>query len=149
MKYESLKLRNQLCHPLYSAANALIRIYDPYLKELDLTYPQYLVMMALWEEDGIPMGQLSLITLFDSGSLTPLVKRLAEKNLLSVTASKDDLRQKIVTVTKKGEKLKAAAVKIPELMLCHLGLSPNEMGTLKKLLEKLRLNLLDPVESSR
>lgn len=148
MKYETLKLRNQLCHPLYSAANALIRIYDPYLKEIDLTYPQYLVMMALWEEDKVTMGQLSDATLFDSGSLTPLVKRLAEKNLIQVTPSKEDLRQKIVTLTKKGEKLKSDAVKIPELMLCHLSLSSNEMGTLKKLLEKLRLNLRNSAEAS-
>lgn len=143
MNYDHLKLRNQLCHPLYSASNALIRIYDPHLKALDLTYPQYLVMMSLWEEDHVSISKLSEDTFFDSGSLTPLVKRLSEKGLISVVPSKEDGRQKVVTLTKKGEKLKAEAVKIPELMACHMGLSMNEMTTLKKLLEKLKGNLIN------
>lgn len=143
MDYENLKLQNQLCHPLYTATNALVRIYDPHLKELDLTYPQYLVMMSLWDEDRVAISKLSQDTLFDSGSLTPLLKRLSDKGFISITPSPEDQRQKIVALTKKGEKLKIAANKIPELMLCHMGLSMNELGTLKKLLEKLRKNLVD------
>lgn len=138
MKYEQLKLKNQLCHPLYSAANALIRVYEPYLSAIDLTYPQYLIMMALWEKDHVSMTYLSEHTLFDSGSLTPLVRRLKEKGYIEVRPSKEDLRQKVVALTSRGEKLQREASKIPELMSCQIGLSLTEMTTLKKLLEKMR-----------
>ena len=138
MDYDNLKLKNQLCHPLYSAANAVIRAYEPHLKKIDLTYPQYLVMMNLWEEDGGSITKISEATFFDSGSLTPILKRLVEKNLISVTGSKDDLRQKVVKLTKRGERLKDEALElIPKFLSCYTSLTSTEAATLKKLLNKL------------
>jgi DNA-binding MarR family transcriptional regulator len=141
MGYEKLKLKNQLCHALYSAANANIRTYEPYLKAIDLTYPQYLVMMALWEQDQISISQLSDLTYFDSGSLTPLLKRLDTKGLIKIAVAKDDLRRKVLHVTKKGERLKEKAAQVPELMSCHLTLTAAEFAQLKTLLEKVRRDL--------
>ena len=141
MTYENLKLKNQLCHPLYSASNALIRVYDPILKDLDLTYPQYLVMLSLWEEDEVNISRLSETTFFDSGSLTPLLKRLEDKGFIIIAAGREDKRQKLISLSRKGEKLKAEAKKIPELMLCQINLSGDEFRTLKKLLDKLKTNL--------
>lgn len=141
MKNEDIKLSNQLCHPLYSAANALVRVYGPILEGIDLTYPQYIVMMALWEKDGVNLKTLSEATFFDSGSLTPLIKRLMDKGLIKYTSAPEDQRQKIIYLTKKGEKLSLEAGKIPELMMCQLQLTMNEFITLKNLTEKLRRNL--------
>ena len=141
MKNELLKLKNQLCHPLYSASNALMRTYEPILKDLDLTYPQYLIMMSLWEEDGVQIKELSRTTLFDSGSLTPLIKKLSEKGFIVVSPSREDQRAKIISLTKKGEKLKTEALKVPELMMCQINLTASEFQSLKKLLDKLKTNL--------
>lgn len=144
MKNEQIKLSNQLCHPLYSASNAIVRVYTPLLEELDLTYPQYIIMMSLWEEDGVNIKSLSEATFFDSGSLTPLIKRLLAKGLIKQTALPEDQRQKIVHLTKKGERLADEAAKIPELMMCQLQFSEAEFLALKKLTEKLRKNLMSP-----
>ncbi len=138
MSYENLKLKNQLCHPLYSAANAIVRAYEPHLRKLDLTYPQYLVMMSLWEEDAVSISKISEDTFFDSGSLTPLVKRLVEKQLIAVTQAKEDRRQKVVSLTKKGKRLRDEALElVPSLSACFCDLSAAEAQTLKKTLSKL------------
>jgi len=142
MSYDQLKLSNQLCHPLYSAANALVRAYGPLLGPLDLTYPQYIIMMALWEQDGVNIKQLSEVSFFDSGSLTPLLTRLLDKGLIKTTPVPEDKRQKLIHLTKKGEKLRAEAAKIPELMVCQLGISMSEIALLKKLTEKLHAGLV-------
>jgi len=142
MKYDRLRLKNQLCHPLYTAANAVVRAYDPFLQELDLTYPQYLVMMALWEEDGVPITRISEATAFDSGSLTPILKRLSEKGFIKVAKSREDLRQRIVTLTRNGQKLRDEALQMfPRLASCFTSISPEEISTLKTLLEKLAADL--------
>lgn len=143
MDYNNLKLKNQLCHPLYSVANAIIRAYDPHLKKLQLTYPQYLVMMSLWEEDLVSISKISETTFIDSGSMTPILKRLCEKKLISVNASKDDRRQKVVSLTKKGEKLKDDALeRIPDLISCFSSISTEEAMLLKKILRKLFAGLV-------
>lgn len=142
MKYDNLKLQNQLCHPLYSAANAIVRAYDPHLKKLDLTYAQYLVMMVLWEEDKVSISKISEETFIDSGSMTPILKRLADKKLITVTAFKNDLRQKVITLTKKGHSLKDDALEIlPELAACFTSITEEEAKMLKKILSKLFVNL--------
>jgi len=144
MKYDNLKLKNQLCHPLYSIANAIVRAYDPYLKKLGLTYAQYLVMLSLWEEDGVTISQISEKTFFDSGSLTPLIKRLTDKGYISVSSSKVDLRQKMVSLTKRGGKLKdEALVLVDELSACFSSITYSESMTLKKILNKLTSDLID------
>jgi DNA-binding MarR family transcriptional regulator len=142
MDYEHLKLKNQICHPLYSATNAIVRAYDPHLKKLDLTYPQYLVMMALWEKDKVSISKISEETFIDSGSMTPLLKRLADKKLISINACKDDRRQKVIGLTRKGEKLKDEALEIlPELASCFTSITADEAMTLKKILNKLFIDL--------
>lgn len=144
MKYDNLKLKNQLCHPLYSAANAIVRAYDPHLKKLDLTYAQYLVMMVLWEEDKVSISKISEETFIDSGSMTPILKRLLDKKLITVTAYKDDLRQKVIGLTKKGIALKDEALEVlPELANCFSSITIEEAVTLKKILNKLFINLVD------
>lgn len=144
MNYNHLKLTNQLCHPLYSAANAIVRAYDPHLKEIDLTYPQYLVMMALWEKDGVRISDISNVTYIDSGSMTPILKKLIDKKFIAITPSKEDGRQKVVSLTKKGENLKDKALnQLPELSACFTALTNEEMTTLKKILSKLFVSLTD------
>ena len=143
MNYNDLKLKNQICHPLYSAANAIVRAYDPHLKKLDLTYPQYLVMMALWEEDKVSISKISEETFIDSGSMTPILKRLVEKKLLSINTLKEDRRQKVVALTKKGLNLKDEALEVlPELASCYSAITLEEAQVLKKLLNKLFINLV-------
>lgn len=143
MKYDNLKLQNQLCHPLYSVANTIVRAYDPHLKKINLTYPQYLVMMSLWEEDKVAIKKISQDTFFDSGSLTPILKRLEDKGLIIIGVSKEDLRQKIISLTKNGEELKDKALALlPELATCFSSLSLSEAKTLKELLNKLFVGLV-------
>lgn len=142
MDYNNLKLKNQLCHPLYSAANAIVRAYDPHLKDIDLTYPQYLVMMALWEKDEVSISHISEMTFIDSGSMTPILKKLIDKKFIVIVTSKEDRRQKVVSLTKKGEALKDKALEqIPEFKACFTALSVEEMTTLKKILSKLFISL--------
>lgn len=142
MNYNHLKLKNQLCHPLYSAANAIVRAYDPHLKDIDLTYPQYLVMMALWEEDKVSISKITEATFIDSGSMTPILKKLIGKKFIVITTFKEDRRQKVVSLTKKGEQLKDKAIEqLPELAACFTALSMDEVMTLKKILSKLFTSL--------
>ncbi len=142
MNYEGLKLKNQLCHPLYSAANAIVRAYDPHLKKLDLTYAQYLVMMVLWEEDKVSITKISEEAFIDSGSMTPILKRLSDKKLITIVNYKSDLRQKVISLTKKGSHLKDEALEIlPELANCFTSITKDEAMTLKKILNKLFINL--------
>ena len=142
MKSDRLHLKNQLCHPLYCAANAVVRSFEPHLKELDLTYPQYLVMLALWEEDGVPITKVSEMTHFDSGSLTPILKRLESKGFIKITKSKEDLRQRILSLTSKGERLEKAISKlVPKLQNQITPLSPEEETVLRKLYARLNATI--------
>jgi DNA-binding MarR family transcriptional regulator len=144
MKYDNLKIKNQLCHPLYSAANAIVRAYEPHLKKLDLTYAQYLVMMVLWEEDKVSISKISEETFIDSGSMTPILKRLADKKLITINVSKEDLRQKVIGLTRKGSNLKDEALEIlPELANCFTSITMDEAMMLKKILNKLFANLVE------
>lgn len=112
----------QICHSLYSATNALIRAYRPLLSPLDLTYPQYIVMLSLWQQDHVSIKELGEHTRFDSGTLTPILKRLEFKGWILRQLSELDERQKVITLTAEGKKLKRAAKKIPEKIACSLKL---------------------------
>ena len=101
-KYESLKLDNQLCFPLYAAAKEIVRKYKPFLDELDLTYTQYITMMVMWEERCITVTKLGEKLYLDSGTLTPLLKKLEQKNYISRQRSKEDERTLDVTLTSEG-----------------------------------------------
>jgi DNA-binding MarR family transcriptional regulator len=138
---ESLMLDNQLCFALHSTSLLMTKVYKPLLQALGLTYPQYLAMMVLWEEDGLTVGEISSRLLTDPGSLTPLLKRLEAEGLLSRTRSREDERVVVVELTEAGRALQDKAMGIPQ---CILGASGLELEQLRKLqadLIALRSNL--------
>ncbi len=139
---ELLKLENQLCFTLYAASRAVTQMYRPLLDELDLTYPQYLVMLVLWERDGLTVNEIGDLLQLDSGTLTPLLKKLEARGLLNRERDKGDERRVIITLLSEGKKLKKKALKIPELLLCRTGLSLAEFSNLKgkinSLIEKMK-----------
>ena len=110
---EALKLKNQLCFPLYAAARRVTGVYTPYLKPLGLTYTQYIVFMVLWEQDGLQVSEIGERLLLDSGTLTPLLKKMEAQGYLTRTRSKLDERSVIVTLTEKGKALKTQVGEIP------------------------------------
>ena len=132
-----LKLENQLCFPLYAAAKEVVRQYRPILSNIGLTYTQYIVMMVLWQEQQINIKMLGEKVYLDSGTLTPLLKKMEQQKLLTRKRSSDDERQVIVSVTAKGEALKQEALRIPEQMQGCIDLDPGEMQTLYVLLYKV------------
>lgn len=148
-----LKLDLQVCHSLYSASNALIRAYRPLLESLGLTYPQYIVMLSLWEKDCVSVKALSEHTRLDSGTLTPILKRLQKQGLLDRQISSHDERQKNITLTEQGINLKEAAKKIPEIMACSVHTDLKNAIQLKQLCEDLvkrleHTNLVDSVSNN-
>ncbi|EGR1695951.1 MarR family transcriptional regulator [Vibrio parahaemolyticus] len=134
---EKLLLENQVCFPLYSAANAVIRAYRPLLDALDLTYSQYLVMMVLWEKDDTSVKQLGSQLHLDSGTLTPLLKRLEAKGFVSRGRSETDERVRVLNLTEAGRALKDQAKSVPDAIACKLTLDLEELVTLKTLCEKV------------
>ncbi|WP_144211138.1 MarR family winged helix-turn-helix transcriptional regulator [Shewanella donghaensis] len=141
-EFEALALENQVCFALYSATNAMVRAYRPLLEELSLTYPQYLVMMVLWKESGISVKTLGEKLHLDSGTLTPLLKRLEIKQLVIRDRSKEDERVRVLHLTPEGQALKHKASNIPELMRCKVGGNVDELRQLKLLSEKVLSHLL-------
>ncbi len=138
-----LHLENQVCFPLYSAANALIRAYRPLLADLDLTYPQYLVMMVLWQERSLNVKELGERLSLDSGTLTPLLKRLEGKGLVDRRRSEADERARIITVTPQGLALKGKASDIPGQLACRVGLPADRAKQLRELCHELLAALAD------
>ncbi|TVS15495.1 MAG: MarR family transcriptional regulator [Gammaproteobacteria bacterium] len=136
-QFDPLLLDNQICRSLYSASNALTRAYRPLLQPLGLTYPQYLVMLALWEQDRVSVGELCARTRLDPGTLTPLLKRMAGKGLLIRARARDDERRRVIALTRAGLELKARAADVPEQIACVAGLSLEEGLRLRELTEKL------------
>lgn len=136
-KYDSLKLKNQLCFPLYACSKEVIRLYKPLLEELDLTYTQYITMMVMWELKEINVKELGSYLYLDSGTLTPVLKKLESKGYLNRIHSKKDERNLIIELTKDGENLKDQALKIPEKVGQCLKLEPEEVKTLYGLLYKV------------
>lgn len=138
---EYLSLDNQVCFALYSASNAMGRAYQPLLKTLDLTYLQYIVMMVLWEEQSINVKQLGRRIHLDSGTLTPLLKRLETKGYVSRTRSQEDERIRIISVTEMGTELREKAKTIPVEMMGMSKMNIEELIKLKSDCEKLLANL--------
>jgi DNA-binding MarR family transcriptional regulator len=136
-KYQCLKLDNQVCFSMYSAVNAIVRAYKPYLEKLDLTYPQYLIMMVLWEQDNVNIKTLTELTRLDSGSLTPILKRLEAKNILRRVQSSQDERVKVIQLTDDGHELKEQAVSIQGNMLCKIDLPMESIHQLKQQCEQI------------
>lgn len=139
--YEALKLSNQVCFPLYACSKELIRQYTPYLKELNLTYTQYIVMMVLWEKESISSRELASCLHLDYGTLTPVLKRLGQAGYLTRERSAEDERLLTITLTDEGRKLKERAADIPSAIAECVGLTMEEFGTLYKLAYKALQNM--------
>ena len=132
-----LLFENQVCFPLYSAANAVVRAYRPLLKELDLTYLQYMVLMLLWQESKLNVKELGDRLRLDSGTLTPLLKRLEGKGLVARSRSQLDERVRIISITRQGAALKKKAQDIPTRLACTIGLSKAQGKQFKTMCEQL------------
>ena len=141
-KYDSLKLENQLCFPLYACSKEIIRLYKPFLDKLDLTYTQYITMLILWENEKITSHELGECLCLDSGTLTPLLKKLEAKEYITRKRSKNDERNLDIELTQKGFNLKDEALSVPTCMGQCIPLEKDEAlqlyNTLCDLLKKLR-----------
>src|ERR671936_311821 len=126
-----LKLDNQLCFAVYSTAHAFNRVYKPLLDRLGLTYPQYLVMLVLWERDDVPVKDIGEKLFLDSGTLTPLLKRLEAAHLVRRTRSSEDERQVLIALTQQGHALKEKARAVPQSILAASACSVGELISLK------------------
>ena len=136
-KYDCLKLKSQLCFPLYACSKEIIRRYKPFLDRFDLTYTQYITMMALWENESMNVRELGRQLFLDSGTLTPVLKKLESKGYLERKRSREDERNLIVSVTEKGWKLREEALSIPDAMSSCVNLEPEEAEELYRLLYKV------------
>ena len=135
--YDALKLGNQLCFPLYACSKEIVRRYKPYLDELDLTYTQYIAMMVLWEHKQMNVKELGKKLFLDSGTLTPVLKKLEAKGYISRERSDEDERNLIITITGTGEELKEKAACVPGKMSACVKLEPEEARMLYSILYKL------------
>ncbi len=129
---DALRLDRQICFPLYAASNLLTRLYRPFLAELGLTYPQYLAMLVLWESSPQSVGELGAKLHLDSGTLTPLLKRLESAGLVSRRRDPDDERRVLVALTNAGRHLRQHAGRVPAALAEGLGLPPDEVETLRR-----------------
>jgi len=135
---QPLRLDNQICFAVYSAAHAFNRVYKPLLDRLGLTYPQYLVMLVLWERDGVPLKDIGEKLFLDSGTLTPLLKRLEAAQLVKRTRSTEDERQVLIALTAQGQTLKEKARALPQSILAASDCSVSELVAMKNEIVALR-----------
>jgi MarR family transcriptional regulator, organic hydroperoxide resistance regulator len=135
---QPLRLDNQICFALYSAAHAFNRVYKPLLERLGLTYPQYLVMLVLWERDDVPLKDIGEKLFLDSGTLTPLLKRLEAAQLVKRTRSTEDERQVMIALTPQGHALKEKARAVPQSILSASDCSVTELVAMKNDIVALR-----------
>ena len=135
---DPLLLGNQICFAVYSTAHAFNRVYKPLLDKLGLTYPQYLVMMVLWERDGVPVKDIGEKLFLDSGTLTPLLKRMEAADLVKRTRSTEDERQVLIALTPHGHALREKARAVPQAMLASSACSVGELFEMKDELVALR-----------
>lgn len=140
MAYEQLKLENQLCFPVYAASRLITREYQPFLDKLGITYPQYLVLMILWEEDGKPVNEIAKKLILNTNTITPLLKRMEQQGTIKRRRSGQDERKVIVHLTKKGKQLQEEAAVIPEQLaglLAEGELKLDDLVRLKEALESM------------
>ena len=139
-EYDALKLENQLCFPLYACSKEIVRLYKPFLDKLDLTYTQYITMMVFWEYGEMNVKELGKKLFLDSGTLTPVLKKLEAKEFITRSRSKKDERNLIVSITKKGRELRELAKEVPSKMACKFILAQKDAAELYKILHKLMNN---------
>ncbi|MGF7017783.1 DNA-binding MarR family transcriptional regulator [Lachnospiraceae bacterium PF1-21] len=136
-KYAPIRLKNQLCFPLYACSKEIVRRYKPYLDELNLTYTQYIAMMVLWEKGAVNVTELGRELYLDSGTLTPLLKKLEQKGYVTRERMENDERAVRVSITEAGEALKDQALTIPEKISECIDLTPEEGQMLYQVLYKI------------
>lgn len=136
-KYDALKIENQVCFPLYASAKEIVKRYQPLLTPLGLTYTQYITMMVLWEKQEVTMKNLGKILYLDSGTLTPVLKKMEAKGYILRSRSKDDERNVNVLLTPEGETLKERALSVPFALAKCVNLTEEEAVTLYGLLHKV------------
>ncbi len=141
MMSKTLPLEEQICFALYSASNAMVRLYRPLLQPFDLTYPQYVVLLALWQQDNISLGELGAKTLFDSGTLTPLVKKLEQKGWLRRLPCAEDERVKKVLLTAEGKALQQQVAGVTAALRCQISLNDERMIQLRSLARQVQLDI--------
>ncbi|AZN38667.1 MarR family winged helix-turn-helix transcriptional regulator [Paenibacillus albus] len=136
-KSAGLTLDNQLCFALYACAREVTKLYRPFLDELGITYTQYVTLLALWEKDGVPVKELGAKLYLDSGTLTPLLKKLEGMSLIRRERDSGDERSVLVRLTEEGRAMKEQAMTIPERVFCQTNLPPVELAELRDQLQKL------------
>ena len=139
---QALLLDNQLCFAMYSTSLAMTKLYKPLLDELGLTYPQYLVMLVLWERDGLMVSELGERLYLDSGTLTPLLKRMEAAGLVARIRAVDDERRVHISLTAAGRKLKTKAAKVPGCVMSATQCSIPELISLTQQMQSLRQRLM-------
>jgi DNA-binding MarR family transcriptional regulator len=137
MNYDPLKLENQICFPLYACAKEVVKKYKPFLDEIGLTYTQYITMMVLWEHGTMNVKTLGKYLYLDSGTLTPVLKKLESAGLVSRSRSAGDERQLTVAITAKGRQLRKRAADIPSKMGDCVSIAPEDAATLHGLLYRI------------
>lgn len=137
MNDEYLRLDNQLCFLFYSVSRAITRMYGPLLEELGVTYPQYLVLLILWENDNIEVNRITELLHMDTGTVSPMLKRLEASGFILRQRSSDDERRVIISLTKAGRKLKVKAASVPAELFCKTGLTIDEYSRLKAELSQI------------
>ena len=136
-KYAAIQLKNQLCFPLYAVSNLITRKYKPLLDRLDLTYTQYIVMMVLWEEGAVNEKFLCEALCLKSNTVTPLLKKLADKGFIEKKKAESDERNLVITLTQQGEALKDQALCVPAAMAKEFHLTAEEAEALYRILYKI------------
>lgn len=139
MAYEQLKLEHQLCFPVYAASRLIIREYQPFLDALQITYPQYLVLMVLWEHQQLPVNDIAKKLILNTNTITPLLKRMEQQGLITRERSRKDERKVLVQLTEKGVALKDEAVKIPEQLAQKLSQNALNVPALEQMRAQLKL----------
>lgn len=141
--YDMLKLENQLCFPLYACAKEIVRQYKPFLDPLDLTYTQYIAMMVLWEKKELTVKELGNALFLDSGTMTPVLKKLELKGYITRQRAIEDERSVIIHITAPGEALRERALEIPQKLGQCIKLAPEEVMQLHTILHKLLDTLIE------
>ena len=141
-------LENRVCFAMYSATNAMVRQYRPRLQVYDLTYPQFIVLLALYEQDNVTLTEIGQKTFFDSGTLTPIIKKLEEKQFLKRVAVKEDERMKKVVLLEKALLAKGKIMAIPFGLACSLGLDSDDLVAIHQLCQRFLNGLEQPQHAS-
>jgi DNA-binding MarR family transcriptional regulator len=139
MEYEQLKLSNQLCFPIYAASRLITREYQPHLENLGITYPQYLVLMVLWETDGITVNEISAKLILNTNTLTPLLKRMESMGIVTRNRSDHDERKVVISLTPKGKEMRVNASGIPQELINGLQNSSLSVNQLVELRDNLNM----------